>query len=149
MKNKDIPKELLEKRQVLECNFVLSLYKDMTLLNDYNNIINGEDLITEDGQFYYGILQGLKKAGFNSADNMSIYTYLEDKKTLKDGWERRGGSATVKEITNLLSLNNIDAYYDDLVKNNLLIRLHQSGFNVLSKLDKFNEMTAENVYDYY
>ena len=60
MKNKDIPKELLEKRQVLECNFVLSLYKDMTLLNDYNNIINGEDLITEDGQFYYGILQGLR-----------------------------------------------------------------------------------------
>ena len=149
LNTKDIPKELLEKRQVLECNFVLSLYKDMSLMNDYGNIVNGEDLITEDGQFYYGILQGLKKAGFNSADNMSIYTYLEDKKTLKDGWERRGGSATVKEITNLLSLNNIDAYYDDLVKNNLLIRLHQSGFNVLSKLDKFNEMNSNEVYAYY
>jgi len=149
LKNKDIPKELLEKRQVLECNFVLSLYKDMSLMNDYSNIVNGEDLITEDGQFYYGILQGMKKAGFNSADNMSIYTYLEDKKTLKDGWERRGGSGTVKEITNLLSLNNIDAYYDDLVKDNLLIRLHQAGFNVLNKLDKFKEMSSNEVYAYY
>lgn len=144
-----VSKELLEKREVIECNFVLSLYKDMTLLNDYNNVVNGEDIITEDGQFYYGVLKGLQKAGFQSADNMSIYSYLEDKKTLKDGWERRGGSSTVKEITNLLSVNNIDAYYDELVKSNLLMRLDKEGFDVVSKLDKFKEMSSNDIYSYY
>ena len=149
MKTKDIPKELLEKRATIECNFILSLYKNPELISDYKNVINGEDIITDDGQFYYGIAQGMYKAGYNVFDNMSIYEYLEDKKALKDGWERRGGSGTVKEITNLLSLNNIDAYYDDLVKYNLLNRLYLAGFDVLSKLDKFKQMSSEDVYNYY
>lgn len=144
-----IPKELLEKREVIECNFIFSLYKDMALLNDYNNVVNGEDIITEDGQFYYGILRGMQKAGFTVADNISIYTFLEDKKTLKDGWENRGGSKTLKEITDLLSISNIDAYYDELTKNNLLIRLNAAGFPIVENLDKFKQMSAEEVYSYY
>lgn len=143
------PKELLEKREVIECNFVFSLYKDMSLLADYNNIINGEDIITEDGQFYYGILKGLQKAGYSEADNMSIYSYLEDKKTLKDGWERRGGQSTFKELIDLSSTANIDAYYDELCKNNLLINLNKKGFDVISNLKKFKEMSSEEVYAYF
>lgn len=60
----------------------------MSLLDDYKNVENGVDIITSDGQYYYGLLQGMAKAGFNVADAMSIHTYLEDKKTLKDGFER-------------------------------------------------------------
>lgn len=146
---KDIPKELLEKRETVECNFVLSLYKNPDLITDYKNVINGEDIITEDGQFYYGIAQGMYKAGYNVFDNMSIYTYLEDKKVLKDGFERRGGYGTIKEITALLSEKNLDSYYDELCRGNLLIRLHQAGFNVMSKLDKLKQMSTEEVYDYY
>lgn len=144
-----IPKELLEKRQVVECNFVLSLYKDMTLLDDYKHIKNGEDIFTEDGQFYYGLLQNLAKSGFEMADNMSIYTYLEDKETLKKGFEKRGGYQSIKEITDLLELKNLNGYYDELIKSNLLIRLNNIGFNVLEKLDKFKNMTSEQIYDYY
>ena len=146
---KDIPKELLEKRETVECNFVLSLYKNPDLITDYKNVINGEDIITEDGQFYYGLAQGMYKAGYNIFDNMSIYTYLEDKKVLKDGFERRGGYGTIKEITSLLSEKNLDSYYDELCRGNLLIRLHQAGFNVISKLDKLKQMSTEEVYSYY
>lgn len=145
----DIPKELMEKREQIECSFILSLYKDMSLLGDYKNVENGTDVITPDGQYYYGLLQGMAKAGFNVADAMSIHTYLEDKKTLKDGFERRGGMNTIKEITDLLSLDNIDAYHDELIKSNLLIRLDKAGFNVVNQIDKLNKMTSEEVYDYY
>ena len=149
MDTTNIPAELLEKREVIECNFVLSLFKDLNLVNEYQNVVNGEDIITEDGQFYYGLAQGLIKNGYQVADNMSIHTYLEDKEILRKGWEKRGGFATVKEITDLLSLSNIDAYHDEVVKNNLLIRLHNAGFPVIKDLNKFKDMDSEEVYSYY
>lgn len=148
MEYSKLPKELTEKREVVECNFVLSLYKDLTLVDEYKNVVNGEDILTEDGMYYYGLLQKMRQAGYNVADNISIYEYLEDKKVLKDGFEKRGGYSSVQEITGLLSLENIDVYYDELCKNNLLIRLHNKGFNILSNLEKFKDMSAEEVYDY-
>ena len=139
----------MEKRQVIECNFVLSLFKNPDLIPDYKNVENGTDIMCDDAVFYYGIAQGMYKAGYHTFDNMSVYTYLEDKKTLKNGFERRGGYGTIKEITNLLSEDNIESYYDELCKSNLLIRLNQKGFNVIDKLDTFKDMTCEEVYDYY
>lgn len=144
----DLPQELTEKRDVIECNFVLSLYRDITLVDEYKNVVNGEDIITDDGMFYYGLIQNMRKAGYSVADSMSIYEYLEDKKTLKKGFDKRGGYDSIKEITGLLNLNNLDVYYDELAKNNLLIRLYNKGFNVLANLDKFKDMSAEEVYDF-
>ena len=144
-----IPKELLEKRETIECNFIFSCYKDMSLLSDYANVVNGEDIITVDGQFYMGILKGLEKSGVNTADVMSIFAYLEDKPTLKKGFESRGGTNTINEISSLISVDNIESYYDELTKNNMLIRLHNAGFNVIKNLDKFKEMTSEELYSYF
>lgn len=141
--------KLMEDRERIECNFVLSLYLDPDLIPDYKNVVNGEDVITEDGQFYYGLAKGMYDAGFHTFDHMAIYSYLSGKKALKDGFDRRGGMATVNEITELLSLSNVPKYYDDLCKSNLLVRLDKAGFNVGVNLDKFSSMTAEEVYDYF
>lgn len=147
---KDIPEELLDKREQIECSFIFTFFKDMSFLSDYSmNITNGEDIITEDGQFYYGLILGLSKAGYQVADNMSLHTYLEDKKTIKKKYEERGGFNTIKEITDIVNVNNVDANYDELVKNNMLIRLNESGFDVIKDLNKFNKMTSEEVYNYY
>ena len=147
---KEIPEELLDKREQIECSFIFTFYKDMSLLPDYVlNVINGEDIITEDGQFYYGLILGLSKAGYQVADSMSIHTYLEDKKHTKQKFEERGGFATVKEITDIVNVNNIDATYDELVKNNMLIRLNSEGFDVIKDLKKFKQMSSEEVYNYF
>lgn len=145
----DYPEELVKKRQAIECNFIFSLYREPELIEDYSKIVNNVDIITDDGVFYYGLAQSLRKAGYQAFDNISIYTYLEDKPTLKSGFERRGGYSSVSEITSLLSEDNIDSYYDDLIKNNMLLRLYDSGFDVIKNIDKFNQMNAEEVYDYY
>lgn len=150
MNLKDIPDELLDKREQIECSFIFTFYKDMSLLSDYSmTVINGEDIITEDGQFYYGLILGLSKAGYQVADSMSIHTYLEDKKSIKDKFEERGGFSTVKDITDIINVNNLDGNYDELVKNNILIRLYENGFDVLEDLDKFKEMSSEQVYNYF
>ena len=149
MKIDKIPDELLEKRNIVECNFVFSLYKDPDLFHDYKHVKIEDDIITEDGMFYYGLGLGLVKAGFNTFDAMSIATYLSDKKTVEKEYESRGGYKSVQEIMSLISLDNVETYYDDLIKNNMLIRLYNKGFDVLSKIDKFKNMTTEEVYDWY
>lgn len=146
---KDYPSELTKKRAAIECNFIFCLYKEPDLIGDYKNIINGTDILTEDGMFYYGLAQNLDKAGYNIFDNISIYTFLNDKDILKQGFERRGGFKTVMDITQLLNTDNIDTYYDDLSKSNVLLRLYDRKFPVIDNLDKFSEMSSEEVYDYF
>lgn len=149
MKIKNIPEELLKKREAIECNFIFSLFKEPDLFTDYNHIENNEDIITEDGKFYYGLGRALIKAGFQTFDAMSIETFLADKKKAKEEYEKRGGYRSIQDIMSLISIENLDSYYDDLVKNNMLIRLHAKGFDVLSNLDKFKLMTSEEVYDWF
>ena len=149
MKISKIPNELLGKRNALECNFIFSLYKEPDLFHDYRQVKAEEDIITEDGIFYYQLGLNLIKAGFNTFDTMSFTTYLSDKKDLKKEYESRGGYKSIQDIMSIVSVENIDTYYDNLVKNNMLIRLYEKGFDVLSRLDKFKEMSSEEVYDWY
>lgn len=146
---KEIPEELLSKRDIIESNYIFSLYIQPEFVDEYKHIKNGEDIITEDGIFYYGLLQQMVKSGFTTITDMSINAYCEDKKTIKDGYIKRGGWSTIQEIINIVSFENIDAYVDELTKMNILIRLHQKGFNVLSDLDKFKQMNSEEVSSYY
>lgn len=143
------PKELTLKREAIECNFIFALYKDPTLMDDYKNIVNGTDVLTEDGMFYYGLAQQLYRAGYQAFDNISLYSFLEDKKTLKSGFEDRGGYRSITEITSLINTDNVGIYYDELIKNNMFLRLYDSGFNVVDNLEKLNQMSSSEVYDYY
>lgn len=118
-------------------------------MDDYKNIVNGTDILTEDGMFYYGLAQQLYKAGYQAFDNISLYSFLEDKKTLKSGFEDRGGYRSITEITSLINTDNVSIYYDELIKNNMFLRLYDSGFNVVDNLEKLNQMSSSEVYDYY
>ena len=109
MKIKNIPEELLKKREAIECNFIFSLFKEPDLFADYNHIENNEDIITEDGKFYYGLGCALIKAGFQTFDAMSIETFLADKKKAKEEYEKRGGYRSIQDIMSLIS--NWDILY--------------------------------------
>lgn len=125
------------------------LYKDPALVDDYKTIANGTDILTNDGIFYYGLAQRMWGAGYRVFDNISFYEYLSGKDDIRNEFETRGGYKTVQDITSLLSVDNADTYYDELVKNNLLLHLYTGGFDVLSILPKLNEMTSEEVYSYF
>lgn len=146
---KELPDQLVEGRQEIECNFIISLYKDPDLVGLYEKRVEiGEDVITDAGQFYYGLALGLGKAGYNTFDDMAIVTYLSDKKTAKKKFEEYGGLSTLHEMIGLVNENNVDTYYDSLAKNNFLAKLYLKGFDVLRDLEKFKSMSAEECYDY-
>lgn len=149
MELKDYPKELTEKREMIECNYIFTLYKNPSLMEDYKNIRNTVDILTDDGIFYYGIAENLYKSGYQAFDNITITTFLKDKPTLQQSFEERGGFSTIQSITALLNEENIDVYYDDLIKSNMLLNLYSDGFNVLKDIDKFKQMNSEELYNYY
>ena len=149
MELKNYPKLLVKNREQIECNFIFCLWKDPSLIDDYKNVVNGTDIITEDGMFYYGICQQMIKAGIDVFDNISVETFLSDKEVLKKGFEERTGFRAVKEITELLNIENIDAYYEALTKNNMILNLYNEGFSVEKDWDKIKQMSSEELYDYY
>lgn len=149
MRLEEYPKELTKKRNEIEGNFVMSLFKEPDLIDDYSSIKNGEDIITDDGIFYYGIAQNMYKLGYRVFDHVSINTYLNDKESLKKGFETRGGYKVIQDIISTINTENIDVNYDELVKNNMLLRLYEEDFPVMKNLKVLSEMNSEEVYDYF
>lgn len=149
MEDKKLPKEIIGNREVIECNFIFSIYKELENISDYQKVNSSKDFITEDGKFYWGLASAMYSNGYKSVDNMSIYSFLADKENAKNEFETRGGWQTVSEIMSLINIENTSAYYDELCKNNMLINLYKSGFDVIGELDKLQKMSSEELYDYY
>jgi replicative DNA helicase len=144
------PAELVAQRELTEANFIFCLWKNPELYHDYEKEVKADrDLLTEDGRFYYSLGNEMHKLNFKSFDDASIYSYIEGKETLKNGFARRGGYKTVDEIKKILNEENVETYYDELVKSNMLLKLHDKGFNVLKELPKFQKMNSKNLYDYF
>lgn len=118
-------------------------------MDDYKNIRNGTDVLTEDAMFYFGIAQRLRNLGYNVFDNVAVYTFLSDRPTIQKEFETKGGYATVQEIVELINIDNISTYYDELIKSNMIINLYNSGFDVLKEINKLKRMTSNEIYDYY
>jgi replicative DNA helicase len=144
-----IPEELMRDRNMIECNFIFGLFKNPEEITTYKHLQNEKDIITPDGIFYFGLALDMYAAGLRNFDSISILSYVSKSKELKYGYESRGGYNTVKEITDLLSADNLEGYYEELVKSNLLIHLHQAGFGILSEIEKLRKMSSEEIYDYY
>lgn len=144
------PNELISDRNMIEANFIFCLWKDPELYGEYDKQIKADkDFLTDDGKFYYSLGLEMYKLGYKSFDDASIFSYIEGKEVLKNGFLRRGGYKTVDEIKSILNEDNVDRYYDELVKSNMLLKLHDKGFNVLKELDKLKKMNSSQVYDYY
>ena len=147
----EYPNELTEGRNAVEASFIFCLWKQPDLYSDYSSINenNDETIKTEDGIFYYSLGKQLYKQGFKAFDNVSVYTFLEDKPTVKKHFDKLGGYKTVEELRSLVDVENIDAYFDQIAKSNTLMMLHDKGFPVLPDIKKFARMTNQEVYDYY
>jgi len=91
----------------------------------------------------------LYKQGYKSFDNMTIYTFLEDKPATKKSFDERGGYKEVETLRNLVNVDNISAYYDKIVKTNTLGLLCEKFFNSFNNITKFDNMSNQDVYDFF
>ncbi len=143
------PSDLTKNRNIIEGNFIFCLWKEPELYGDYKEINANNDFLLDDSKFYYTIGLEMYNLGYKSFDEATIAIYFENRDTLKKGFENRGGYRTVIEIMRILDIDNIEVYYDELIRSNIILSLYDKGFNVMNDLDKLNKMTSDQIYDYY
>lgn len=143
------PDNLVVKRNEIECNFVMGLWKDPLRCPDYANLQSDKDLLTPDGRFYFDLAQAMWRAGVRKFDPMGVDLYLKDKPNVQAKFEHFGGFNSVDELKSLLALDNFDATYEELVCNNILLNLYDQGFRVEDDLEHLKKMNSAQLYDYF
>lgn len=141
---------ILRNRALLEGNFVLSLYNNpLEFYADYPIDVN-KDLLTEDGKFYYNLGYNMKNKGIKNFNEISFETFLSDFPKLKKEYDIKGGWKSIEEAMIAIDGENINAYYEALIKNNLLIELQNKGFLIEKNLPILNSLnSADEIIDYY
>ncbi len=146
MAGKTVIEKLNKSIAIAESNLIGVLYKSPDLFSEIG--INKDEL-SDSGLFYYSLGEKLYEAKYDTFDEISVYTVLDNNKGLKDTWDNYGGWNTIKEIMAGVSVKNHEAYMDTLSKYYLLRSLHKKGFDISVDFDKFALMTTNQVYDFW
>ena len=149
------PVALLKGRIEAEGNVISCFFKDMLLLDD--TTFEQKDFITADGLFYFSMLKNLRKKGFYSLDEITILSNMNE--DVIGRYEDCGGWEAIQHQIDIINVQNFDTYIDILYRENILLHMHDDGFNLLKEImvnDKpvvplklFRKMTAEEVTDWY
>jgi replicative DNA helicase len=142
------PLEIINKRHEIEGNVCACLWKQPDLYKDLKELVL-EDFITIDGRFFYALGKQLFTMGYKVFDAITVTTFLNDKAELKEQFKTKNGYSFMTELVPIMNTDNIEIFYDSLVKNNILMRLHDKGFQVVKEMPKFEAMNSELVYQYF
>lgn len=142
----NLPSELQDNRHIVEGSFVLCLWQMPELYSEYK--CDASDFYTVDGAMMYALGRAMIEQGYTVFDLVGIETFLKDYPETKKEVDAVGGVAAILKEVQVINANNIEKYYDDLMKYNSLIKFYSVGYNIIPELEKFNRMTAEQVYDY-
>lgn len=161
-KYKNLDKRLLEGRLTLEGKIIGCLWNNPDAYDDYRDL-NLESFITKDGKFYYELGKDMAKRGYEYFDEVTVSTYLDEKPTLKEGFNNRGGYISIKQAMESVNTKNIPAYIDDLFKKNMIIGFKNEGFNIFDEItvtennqektvipfELFKNMNSQQVAEWY
>ena len=136
----------MEKRHIIECNLVFSLWKQPLMYLDYGQL-QDDFFLTKEGLFYYSIGKDLFKSKFLKFDEIAISTYFNNKESLRTTFENYGGYSTVKEIMSIVEVDNVEAYFDSFIKGKVIKDLITAGIDV--DLDLADSMTTDELYEHY
>lgn len=126
------PEELLEGRLGVEGNTVFSFWKDPNLYKEYKEITS-ENFLTEDARYYFALGKQMSKL-YKVFDEVSVLTFLDQKKSLLEGFSERGGYDVVYNTMDMINSSNVEQYIDVLNRENILLKLHEDGFNLLKEI---------------
>lgn len=150
------PVPLLKGRVETEGNVVSCFFKDMLLLDETS--FTPENFITQDGRFYFELVNHLRNKGFYSLDEVTILSNCNE--SVIERYEALDGWDTIQHQIDIINIQNFDVYADTLYRENIILKLHDDGFNLLKEVDigsnkkiiplkLFRKLTAEQVTDWY
>lgn len=131
------------------------MFKDILLLDDLE--LKKEDFITNDGRFYFGLLNQLRKKGFYSLDEITILSNMNDE--IIERYEACGGWESIQHQIDIINDKNFDTYIDILYRENIMLRMYDDGIDLLHTVDVngkkvilyklFRRMDADSVQDWW
>ena len=134
---------------------VSCFFKDMLLLDEIT--LEQKDFITSDGLFYFSLLKQLRSKGFYSLDEVTILSNMSE--DVIERYDACGGWQSIQHQIDIINEKNFDTYIDILYRENIILRMHDDGFNLLKEIDingkdvvpltMFRKMSAEEVTDWY
>ena len=127
----------------------------MLLLDDLD--LKKDDFITNDGRFYFGLLNQLRKKGFYSLDEITILSNMNDEVIEK--YEACGGWESIQHQIDIINDRNFDTYIDILYRENIMLHMCDDGIDLLHTVDAngkkvilyklFRKMDADSVQDWW
>ena len=121
---------ILKNRSMIEGLLVGTMLKDLTLFADIK--LKEEDIIKDKYKFFYSLGKSMS-VGYSELDEITIASFIETNDTLKESYISFGGWESVKRAIEIGNVNNIEKYYDDIQKSNLIVSLYEKGFAYLPK----------------
>lgn len=127
----------------------------MLLLDDLD--LKKDDFITNDGRFYFGLLNQLRNKGFYSLDEITILSNTNDE--VVERYEACGGWESIQHQIDIINDRNFDTYIDILYRENIMLHMCDDGIDLLHTVDAngkkvvlyklFRKMNADSVQDWW
>ena len=133
-------------REKTEASFVFSLWKNPELYEVYKSV-NEKSFVNKDAKFYFSLGRAMTQAGIKKFDEITIESFLSNKKKTKDIFDSYGGYNTVSELLSLINIENTEAYYDDIAKRNSLCMYATKVEELFNDIKRFNNATNEDIYN--
>lgn len=161
-KYQSLDERLLKDRILLEGKITGCLWNNPDLYDDYKDLTK-ESFISKDGRYFYTLGKRMADKGYESLDEVTVLTYIEENSSLKPRFEEKGGYENIHTIMKLINVKNVNTYIDDVFKANTIIDLYREGFNIFNEIeieegDKtkkvipfelFKTMSSAEVSDWY
>lgn len=146
MSKTDALNKLFGNRMYLEGNVVYSMFKKCELFDDYP--LKDNDFKTTEGRFLFNLGKIISNKGIDKIDKTVIDMELSVRPELKSEVEEYGGSIAIIKQMNIVNENNIETYYDELLKSNYLVELHKKGFDVERYADKLVDKSYDDLCEF-
>lgn len=149
MKLKETIEEIDEGRKEAESGLVFCFYNNPELIDDYEGVDKEGNLIfhNEDAIFYYNVAKAMKNEGYKTIDALACETYFADKPNLRERFDGYGGYSTIAQLKGLANKDNADAYYDQIIRRNMLTKYAEEYFKIFSDVKRFASSSSEDVYN--
>ena len=142
---KDVAKQILEYKKTAEANVISILYKKPDELHNIN--ITAEDFSNNGMRVFFEIAYNIivveKK---NVLDELTIETYLEHHKKLRDEYDNNGGYDTIEASKSYVETDNLNGYIIEMQKWSAVLKLNNYGFPIKDRLSEYSDMTTEQIY---
>lgn len=133
-------------RKAIEGSVIMSMFKNCELFDQYK--LKPKDFSLDESRLLFKLGEFMYKKGIEQVDLTTLLLELEHHPDINEELKKYGGAKAVIKQMMYIDENNIELYFDELLKNNYLIELCNKGFDVTRYAEELKCMNYLQVKDW-